>query len=123
MAIPRWLAVGLLAFLTCRQRELLQAGLAGAALLLSLVGFGYWLYLNRRSMQRSDMTRFRGVASFVGALGYFLRFGISSGEVQFYCKASSRDIFLSVAWFLESIATVALICELKPPPSLVATSM
>ena len=56
MAIPvlPWLAVGLLTFLTYRQRELLQAGLAGAALLLGLVGFGYWLYLSRRSMQRSS---------------------------------------------------------------------
>jgi hypothetical protein len=29
MAIPRWLAIWLLTFLTYRQRELLKAGLAG----------------------------------------------------------------------------------------------
>jgi hypothetical protein len=63
MAIPvlPWLAVWLLAFLTYRQRELLQAGLAGAALLLCFAGFVYWLYLNRRSMRRISAERTREI--------------------------------------------------------------
>jgi len=68
MAIPvlPWLAVWLLTFLTYRQRELLQAGLAGAALLLGLAGFGYWLYLSRRSMQRSSAIRTREIQAVLG---------------------------------------------------------
>ena len=59
MAIPvlPWLAVWLLSFLTYRQRELLQAGLAGVALLLCFAGFGFWLYLYRLSMKRSPAIR------------------------------------------------------------------
>jgi hypothetical protein len=68
MAIPVLpsLAVGLLAFLTYRQRELLHAGVAGAALLLGLVGFGYWLYLSRRSMQRTSAIRTREIQALLG---------------------------------------------------------
>ena len=68
MAIPvlPLLAVWLLAFLTYRQRELLQAGLAGAALLLCFADFGYWLYLSRRSMQRSSAVRTREIQAVLG---------------------------------------------------------
>jgi hypothetical protein len=66
MAIPRWLAVWLLTFLTYRQRELLQAGLAVVALLLCFAGFVYWLYLNRRSMRRISAERTREIQAALG---------------------------------------------------------
>jgi len=68
MAIPAlpWPAFWLLTFLTYRQRELLYAGLAGAALLLCFAGFVYWLYLNRRSMQRSSAKRTREIQAVLG---------------------------------------------------------
>ncbi len=66
ISVLPWLAVWLLTFLTYRQRELLYAGLAGAALLLGLVGFGYWLYLSRRSMQRSSAIRTREIQAVLG---------------------------------------------------------
>ena len=72
MAIPRWLAVWLLTFLTYRQRELLQAGLAGLALLLCFAGFVYWLYLNRRSMRRISAERTREIQALLGP-GFTLR--------------------------------------------------
>ena len=65
MAIPCWLAVGLLA-LTYRQRELLQAGLAGAALLFCFAGFVYWLYRSRRSMRRLSAERTREIQALLG---------------------------------------------------------
>jgi hypothetical protein len=68
MAIPvvPWLAVWLLTFLTYRERELPQAGLAGAGLLLGLAGFVYWLYLTRRSMRRISAERTREIQAMLG---------------------------------------------------------
>jgi hypothetical protein len=60
------LAVWLLTFLTYRQRELPQAGLAGAALLFCFAGFVYWLYLNRRSMRRISAERTREIQALLG---------------------------------------------------------
>jgi len=66
LPVPPLLAVGLLTFLTYRQRELLQAGLAGLALLLCFAGFVYWLYFNRRSMRRISAERTREIQALLG---------------------------------------------------------